>query len=490
MFKHRALDQTTNSIRLIKIEPLLSPQGLIQCSMYPAQTNAAEYRCLSYQWGPEGKGGIIQINKDPYFVRQNLLHFLQRARQKHHSEALWIDAICIDQNNDSERNHQVRLMGRIYSKALEVYIWLGDTNTANINATIRANVEEPPHMTVGRRAGHSPFENRRPLGVDHHAAEPVQWPNLDKEEVFWEYDAEHPSPLYGIEWNSLWDRAWVTQEVALARRIRLIRRDFEMEHETIAAQDPYGTFGRIPVFSKAQRLVPRTESLLLLLCRFQQHKCSVQRDLIFSLHALCIEGPNINIDYGMPEEDLLRHVLEACSDRLCFCSAAIVATALDVQQVPYSLVTIRGLTISFFEKIDVGQGSRSVCAECRWGIQDQVKPKWYLICLSTICPKLDIHFLVEYPEDGETTSVFHVLGSTHWQANYIAHNSGLLEPSHRAPGRNITLQIPLQVMVDFDYSRGILYYDEEHLNQKKDVITFDDAPDGEASGVDVWVEEV
>jgi hypothetical protein len=117
-------------------------------------------------------------------------------------------------------------------------------------------------------------------------------------------------------------------------------------------------------------------------------------------------------------------------------------------------------------------------------------PAGYLIYLRAICPRLDIHFLVEYPEDGEMTSVFHVLGSTHWKVYCTAHVSESLESSSYAPGRTITLQIPLQVIVDFDYSRGILYFDEEKLNQKKNVITFDDAPDGEADGVDVWVEEV
>jgi hypothetical protein len=37
----------------------------------------------------------------------------------------WIDALCIDQENHIERNHQVERMGRIYSAAERVYAWLG-----------------------------------------------------------------------------------------------------------------------------------------------------------------------------------------------------------------------------------------------------------------------------------------------------------------------------------------------------------------------------
>jgi hypothetical protein len=36
-----------------------------------------------------------------------------------------IDAICIDQQNVKERNHQVQQMSAIYSTATEVIAWLG-----------------------------------------------------------------------------------------------------------------------------------------------------------------------------------------------------------------------------------------------------------------------------------------------------------------------------------------------------------------------------
>ena len=42
----------------------------------------------------------------------------------HSARTIWIDAICIDQNNVLERNHQVRNMVRIYAQAEHVLIWL------------------------------------------------------------------------------------------------------------------------------------------------------------------------------------------------------------------------------------------------------------------------------------------------------------------------------------------------------------------------------
>ena len=44
----------------------------------------------------------------------------------HSSVGLWIDQICINQDDVHERNEQVALMHRIYSKAENVVIWLGE----------------------------------------------------------------------------------------------------------------------------------------------------------------------------------------------------------------------------------------------------------------------------------------------------------------------------------------------------------------------------
>lgn len=39
--------------------------------------------------------------------------------------ALWVDAMCIDQNDMPERSSQVASMRRIYESSTSVYIWLG-----------------------------------------------------------------------------------------------------------------------------------------------------------------------------------------------------------------------------------------------------------------------------------------------------------------------------------------------------------------------------
>jgi hypothetical protein len=41
------------------------------------------------------------------------------------SRSLWVDALCINQNDDEEREYQVSLVGKIYFSAKMVCVWLG-----------------------------------------------------------------------------------------------------------------------------------------------------------------------------------------------------------------------------------------------------------------------------------------------------------------------------------------------------------------------------
>lgn len=91
------------------------------------------YRCLSYGWGEFSADLPIKINGARFFVRRQLHDFLklQQSRRAAISltpnEPLWIDALCSDQTNMVERDHQAPKMGQIFSKACEVLIWLGVT---------------------------------------------------------------------------------------------------------------------------------------------------------------------------------------------------------------------------------------------------------------------------------------------------------------------------------------------------------------------------
>ena len=85
------------------------------------------YIALSYACGSRPATCHLKLNGSRWRVRKNLHRFIRQRLQMNRDpqEWLWIDAICINQGNPSERNHQVRLMADIYGKAFRVIVWLG-----------------------------------------------------------------------------------------------------------------------------------------------------------------------------------------------------------------------------------------------------------------------------------------------------------------------------------------------------------------------------
>lgn len=65
------------------------------------------------------------LNGRPVIIGRNLDGALRQLRRSMSGHLLWIDALCINQEDVSERSQQVQLMGDIFSSAEQVIIWLG-----------------------------------------------------------------------------------------------------------------------------------------------------------------------------------------------------------------------------------------------------------------------------------------------------------------------------------------------------------------------------
>jgi hypothetical protein len=119
----------STTIRLLEILPaaLEDDTAIISCKLHLASMSD-DYVALSYMWGTEEGQMAIELNGIRVDVRRNLWDFLHQARIDQRTDGtlmLWIDALVIQQNVVSERNHQVALMGSIYTRATSVLIWLG-----------------------------------------------------------------------------------------------------------------------------------------------------------------------------------------------------------------------------------------------------------------------------------------------------------------------------------------------------------------------------
>ncbi|KAB2103886.1 hypothetical protein AG0111_0g7873 [Alternaria gaisen] len=155
------LDRDISSTNIRVIENLVrDKEGRISCNLRTISLECKDderrsqrpesYLALSYAWGPPNAGKSISIDGKSFEVRDNLWDFLNEACTRgtftrkttftgedwrnvfpgtyipeEKQVYLWIDATCIDQSQMEERNHQVAMMGKIYSRAQKVLVWLG-----------------------------------------------------------------------------------------------------------------------------------------------------------------------------------------------------------------------------------------------------------------------------------------------------------------------------------------------------------------------------
>jgi hypothetical protein len=112
-------------IRLFELHPSTGDFG-IEGSFRCADLEDYSYTALSYAWGEQLDFKQIKVGTGTITVRENLWWFLHGQSQVISNPKLyWIDAICINQSDVHERNHQVGLMKQIYANATDVYVWLG-----------------------------------------------------------------------------------------------------------------------------------------------------------------------------------------------------------------------------------------------------------------------------------------------------------------------------------------------------------------------------
>jgi hypothetical protein len=130
------LSRKPNIIRLIRLLPSKDEGEPLRCELFEYDLRALHtrnhlYEALSYVWGGEKKPKSIiitgnQKGDQELAVTQNLFTALLRLRDSDFSRVLWVDAICINQTDDNEKEHQIQFMAAIYAKASRVIIWLGE----------------------------------------------------------------------------------------------------------------------------------------------------------------------------------------------------------------------------------------------------------------------------------------------------------------------------------------------------------------------------
>lgn len=283
-YTYAPLDTSTHSIRLIEILPGLDDDP-IECRIQTLELcDQTRYVALSYTWGPVAPTKAVCVNEQVTLVRENLywaLHSIRRIRQdaglypssiKQHSQferalrnqqrpgyndrndwllkdvqdtlpewrLLWIDALCINQSDAQERNHQVNMMGQIFSEAYFVISWLGPVCPTSANAirTIKDITDQEKRVQDSgqvqkeereeRRLEKKKEERRREKRDEERTMEREEAGREKREEEGSQkseerrekrLSAQMAQPIRDLFTRSYWKRLWVVQEFVLARHV-------------------------------------------------------------------------------------------------------------------------------------------------------------------------------------------------------------------------------------------------------------------------------
>ena len=134
-FIHQPLNPEIDEIRLISIQPCSDPSALVECEITHGRlSNGIKFETISYVWGTQEANSKVIINGETFRIRANLDEALKRLRYSAQPRVLWIDAICINQDDSLERNHQVQMMHAIYSEAYQANVWLGPSTQTSPRA--------------------------------------------------------------------------------------------------------------------------------------------------------------------------------------------------------------------------------------------------------------------------------------------------------------------------------------------------------------------
>ena len=157
------------------------------------------YSALSYVWGSAFDCATIKCNGGDVEVTKNLAEALRHLRYESSPRYLWVDALCINQEDVDEKSHQVALMKDIYAYAEDVVVWLGP-DEEGIAAELFKEVEEL--MALIESSIEHNFEDLNKLQSLPFAASSS--PIMEK--------------LFLLFKREYFTRTWVIQEVGLTNR--------------------------------------------------------------------------------------------------------------------------------------------------------------------------------------------------------------------------------------------------------------------------------
>lgn len=124
-----AFHDPATQIRLLHLELGSTDDNISAMLDVRDKDSAPSYNAISYVCGTPPARNVITVNGQAVQVRDNRFEALQQTTLHFPECYVWVDAICINQNDLAEKSAQVAIMGEIYVKASLVLARVGPTDS-------------------------------------------------------------------------------------------------------------------------------------------------------------------------------------------------------------------------------------------------------------------------------------------------------------------------------------------------------------------------
>ena len=314
LYHYSPIDKGASEIRLMALLPdgFEAKIRVIIINTVLSRSLIPKYEALSYTWGSATDLDYIHIQEyegeKALAITPSLAEALRYLRYEDHPRVLWIDAICVDQNNTAERGHQVLRMADIYHQASRVIIWLGpERDNSNLAIQELDALGQTIEMDWDRFI-------TKPLSGETYD----QW--LQKPMPFTE-DQRTLAAIESFLDRSWFKRLWIWQEVRLANvgTLMMCGRDFILWNTfrdaivcLFCKRRVYRQLNQIMELCNYSRSLPRLKDLLQ---DTQYAQCSDERDRIYAILNISSDFLGFEPDYSKTTRDVFKNVVLACSKR-------------------------------------------------------------------------------------------------------------------------------------------------------------------------------
>ncbi|KAI1103444.1 HET-domain-containing protein [Jackrogersella minutella] len=313
-----------DDFRMLTLLPSSTDQPL-ECILEHGDINESPpYEAISYVWGNIQDKSEIICNGKALAITAALDAVLRHFRFPSEKRTLWVDAVCINQDDDEERGRQVSRMKDIYSKASRVLIWLGEEgDDSEIGIATAWDLAYACHQYTsnGGSLDTITFDDKRVQKLFGKFRDRSQFPRL--------------SAFAKIVKRLWFTRVWVVQELALATKATVFCGDSSIGWPdlmaAITAQDYLNLWladhernAYVFILERARQEwnAGVRRSLLSILFRYRILDSTDPRDKIFGLNALTKSEtsrvralqPNYNVDTTELYISVAKEILKYSTD--------------------------------------------------------------------------------------------------------------------------------------------------------------------------------